>query len=147
SALVHLDLPSVIRGLEQRIGRLDRMDRPHDRVEVHWPREPEECQLRGDERLFWRLREVEDLLGSNVPIPEGFETYDADRGAYVDVKELITEVEREAAPDASMTLADAFSRVRAMVHGPDALVPEHLYEAVRQSEARVLSSVAVVPSN
>lgn len=147
SALVHLDLPSVIRLLEQRIGRLDRMDSPHERVEVHWPQEPPEFQLRADERLFWRLREVDDLLGSNVPIPEGFETYDADRGAYVDVQEIICKVEQETAPDAAMTLADAFSRVRAMVSGPEALVPEDLYESVRKSKVKVLSSVAVVPAN
>lgn len=146
SALVHLDLPSVIRVLEQRIGRLDRMDSPHDRIEVHWPQEPKEFQLRADERLFWRLQEVDDLLGSNVPLPEGFATYDAEKGDYVDVHEIIREVEREAAPDAAITLVDAFARVRALVLGPDALVPEPVYEAVRQSKAKVLSSVAVVPA-
>ncbi|MEQ9399340.1 MAG: SNF2-related protein [Longimicrobiales bacterium] len=147
SALVHLDLPSVIRVLEQRIGRLDRMDSPHAHVEVHWPQEPKNFQLRADERLFWRLREVDDLLGSNVPIPDGFDTYRADQGDFLDVGEIIQAVEREATEDAEVTLADAFARVRALVHGSDAVIHPAVYEGILASKARVLSSVAVVPTD
>ena len=64
SAVVHLDLPTVVRVLEQRIGRVDRMDSPHAKVEVHWPKEPMEFQLQSDDRLLMRLRDVDDLLGS-----------------------------------------------------------------------------------
>lgn len=144
SALVHLDLPSVIRILEQRIGRIDRMDSPHAQVEVYWPDEPRAFTLRSDERLFWRLREVEDLLGSNVPIPEEFETYQAEQGDYLDVRDIIEAVDREEAPAAAMTLADAFERVRTLISGNEAIVPQEIYDAVRTSKARVLSSVAVV---
>ncbi len=147
SALVHLDLPSVIRILEQRIGRLDRMDSPHARVEVHWPQEPKEFQLRADERLFWRLQEVDDLLGSNVPIPDGFDTYQAERGEYLKVEVLIDAVEREGHESVGVTLADAFSRVRALMHGPGAVVAPDVYEGIRESKAKVLSSVAVVPTD
>jgi SNF2-related domain/Helicase conserved C-terminal domain/PLD-like domain len=146
SAVIHLDLPSVIRVLEQRIGRVDRMDSPHAQIAVHWPEEPRAFQLRSDERLFGRLREVEDLLGSNVPIPAEFETYEAERGDYVDVREIIAAVDKEEAPDTAITLADAFSRVRGMVSGPEALVSDGVYQAIRASQAQVLSSVAVVPS-
>lgn len=147
SALVHLDLPSVIRVLEQRIGRLDRMDSPHARVEVHWPREPREFQLRADERLFWRLQEVDDLLGSNVPIPDGFETYQAEQGELVEVELLIEAVEEPDPERADATLADAFSRVRALAYGDEALIDEEVYESIRRSKAKVLSSVAVVPTS
>jgi len=144
SAVVHLNLPSVIRVLEHRIGRVDRMDSPHGRIAVHWPEEPRAFQLRSDERLFLRLREVKDLLGSNVPIPVEFETYEAERGAYLDVRDIIDAVDKEETPDTAVTLADAFSHVRGMVSGPEALVPDDVYEAVRSFQARVLSSVAVV---
>jgi len=146
SAVVHLNLPSVIRVLEQRIGRVDRMDSPHAQIAVHWPAEPKAFQLRSDERLFLRLREVEDLLGSNVPIPPEFETYEAERGDYLDIVDIIAAVDREEAPDTAVTLADAFSRVRGLISGPEALVPSHVYEAVRSSRAKVLSCVSVVPA-
>jgi hypothetical protein len=34
AALVHLDLPTTLRVAEQRVGRVDRMDSPHERIEV-----------------------------------------------------------------------------------------------------------------
>lgn len=147
SALVHLDLPSVIRVLEQRIGRLDRMDSPHQRVAVHWPQEPPEFQLRADERLFWRLQAVDDLLGSNVPIPEGFDSYRPDDDALVEVGEIIEAVEGEEAKLDEATLADAFSTVRGLVYGADAVVDPGVYKVIRTSKQRVLSSVAVVPAS
>jgi superfamily II DNA/RNA helicase len=42
SALVHLDMPSVVRIAEQRVGRVDRLDSPHDRIEAWWPRDAPE---------------------------------------------------------------------------------------------------------
>jgi superfamily II DNA/RNA helicase len=33
SAMLHLDMPSVVRYAEQRVGRIDRMDSPHDQIE------------------------------------------------------------------------------------------------------------------
>ena len=145
SAVVHLDLPSVIRVLEQRVGRVDRMDSPHRAIEVHWPDEPPEFSLGSDERLLWRLQEVEDLLGSNVPLPEELRDALSGTGEPVPVREVIDAVERgEVQPVARLTLSDAFAPVRALVQGRRALVPDDVYEALRRSEARVLSAVAVV---
>lgn len=154
SAVVHLDLPTVIRVLEQRIGRVDRMDSPHAEVEVHWPQEPPEFQLRADDRLLMRLRDVEDLLGSNVPLPDelsadaperataGHELEDGGEGlALEDVIQAVEE-SLEVGPD--VTLADAFARVRRLVSGEEALLPAEIYDRVRGSTAHVLSSVSVV---
>lgn len=147
SAVVHLDLPSVIRLLEQRTGRVDRMDSPHQEIEVHWPDEPKEFSLRSDERLFWRLGEVKDLLGSNVPVPEGFRDYQADEGEYVEIQQLIDAVEEGPGPEGRVSLSDAFERVRGLISGPSSIVPEDVYEQIRQATAKVVSSVAVVPSD
>lgn len=147
SAVVHLDLPSVIRLLEQRTGRVDRMDSPHEEIEVHWPDEPDEFKLRSDERLFWRLGEVEDLLGSNVPIPEEFKDYAADQGEVLEVHQIIDAVEKGPSPEGRVTLSDAFQRVRGLVSGPDSIVWEGVYDRIRRATAKVISSVAVVPSD
>ena len=37
SAVVQFDMPTTLRVAEQRVGRVDRMDSPHDRIEVFWP--------------------------------------------------------------------------------------------------------------
>jgi superfamily II DNA or RNA helicase len=145
SAVVHLDLPTVIRVLEQRIGRVDRMDSPHARVEVHWPREPSEFQLRSDDRLLLRLRQVEDLLGSNVPLPEELVHYEArSPDAELPLEVVIDAVERSLTDGSDVDLADAFARVRGLVAGDDTLIPIATYEALRRTDARVLSSVSVV---
>lgn len=143
SAIVHLDLPTVVRVLEQRIGRVDRMDSPHSSVEVHWPEEPAEFALRSDDRLFLRLREVEDLLGSNVPLPVSLDWRERERGDLA-LSDLMQQVEAGVALGADMSLADAFGPVRGLVTGSDALVPPAVYERLRLSQARVLSCVSVV---
>jgi hypothetical protein len=144
SAVVHLDLPTVVRIHEQRIGRVDSMDSPHAQVEVHWPEEPEEFRLHSDEKLFWRLGEVTDLIGSNVPIPEEFQDRVGDEGDPLKVAEIIEAVEQGAEPEGRVTLSDAFHRVRNLVDGPEALIPFETYRRIRKAKARVISSVAVV---
>ncbi|NEQ40013.1 MAG: DEAD/DEAH box helicase family protein [Okeania sp. SIO3I5] len=71
SAVVLLDMPSVIRLVEQRIGRIDRLDSPHHIIEVWWPKDTDEFALRSSEqKLGKRHRLVSNLLGSNFPLPE-----------------------------------------------------------------------------
>lgn len=146
SAVVHLDLPSVIRVLEQRIGRVDRMDTSFETIEVHWPQEPREFSLASEERLFWRLREVEDLLGSNVRVPEDMDRRPTAGDAELPLEEIINQVERVRPREVAEALPDVFTEVRALVHGEAALVAPGIYEALKRSHARVLSSVAVVRS-
>jgi len=146
SAVVNLDMPTVVRVVEQRLGRVDRMDSPHEEVEVHWPKELPEFQLKADGRLLDRLKDVKELLGSNVPLPEELED-DASGESLegLEVREAIRVVEQviqEGRPEFS--LVDAFARVRGLVFGDESIVDEALYERLRHSTARVLSSVSVV---
>ena len=141
SALVQLDMPSVIRIAEQRIGRVDRMDSPHDTIEVYWPLDSSEFALRSDERFFERHRFVSELLGSNMPLPESL-------SSIVTPETAIAEL--EAASNASQKwddLQDAFEPVRTLVSGNKPLVPNPIYEDLRNSRARVISSVSVVEAN
>jgi hypothetical protein len=146
SAVVHLDLPSVVRVLEQRIGRVDRMDSPHEAIEVHWPEEPPEFALRSDERLFLRLRTVDELIGSNVPLPEELAAYRTDRDEAVGLAEVIDAVEASLSGREDAGLPDAFAGVRSLVAGREALVPADTYERLRHSTARIVSCVSVVSS-
>jgi hypothetical protein len=67
-AVVHLDMPSVIRVAEQR-GRVDRLDSPHSYVDIWWPQDAAEFTLRQDERCYARYEFVADVHGSNFSVP------------------------------------------------------------------------------
>lgn len=138
SAIVHLDMPSVVRVAEQRVGRVDRMDSPHEAIEALWPEDANEFALRTDERLIERLETVDSLLGSNMPFPD--ELTNAPRT--IRARELIQEYdEGKVSWDG---LQDAFAPVRALIDGKDALVPNETYEHYRKVQARVNARVSIV---
>ncbi|RMG52077.1 MAG: helicase, partial [Gammaproteobacteria bacterium] len=63
SAVVMLDMPSVIRVAEQRIGRVDRLNSPHARVEIWWPKDSPSFALKTDAKFIRRHRDVAAILG------------------------------------------------------------------------------------
>lgn len=137
SAIVHLDLPTTLRVAEQRIGRVDRMDSPHDAIEAWWPRDGKSFATRANELLAQRAAESQELLGSNLRVPA---LTDADD--IVDVEERISEAEAPGA-EAWDGIRDALEPVRALVSGDDPLVPPSLYDELRGARrTTVLAAVA-----
>ena len=138
SAIVHLDLPTTLRIAEQRIGRIDRMDSPHDVIEAYWPRDGRSFATRANELLAQRAAESEQLLGSNLQVPRLTAVAEE---AVVDVEERIQEAESPGA-ETWDGIRDAFEPVRDLVTGPRALVPADVYRQYRLAEeARVISAV------
>lgn len=136
SAVVHLDMPSVIRVAEQRIGRIDRMDSPHAEIAIWWPGDAPDFALRTDEKIIARHEFVACLIGGNIEIPEEL----ARGGDIVQPQEFIAQIDNYS----DEVLEDAFAPVRRLVSGPAALIPASTYEALRTSKARVLAYVASV---
>lgn len=139
AALVHLDMPTTLRVAEQRVGRVDRMDSPHDSIQVWWPRDGEAFATRADEQLHERNLHSASLLGSNLPLPE------ASRGDVAKVtaqtfqdEELVTTWDG---------IVDALDPVRGLVSGPDAVLTAEQYEQHRLSTTRVLARVSPVRSS
>jgi superfamily II DNA or RNA helicase len=143
SCLVHLDMPSVVRIAEQRVGRVDRMDSVHQEIEAWWPDDAKEFALAADERFIERYETVSSLLGSNMPLPESMRSGD---GRRLTTLELIAEYEAQHGTLAWDGISDAFEPVRALVSGVTALVDEIEYEQYRAVAARVLSRVSLVGS-
>ncbi len=141
-ALVHLDMPSVVRIAEQRAGRVDRMDSPHKRIEVWWPDDAPEFALSTDEKFIERFETVEKLLGSNMPLPEHLQKQ---RHVSVSTKQLVAEYEKADAEPWD-GIDDAFSPVRALVSGEKALVNSATYEHYRSRNERILSRVSLIRS-
>lgn len=144
SVLVHLDMPSVVRIAEQRVGRVDRMDSPHKEIEAWWPDDAPEFALSSDDRFVERYETVESLLGSNMPLPEGMQNHRADP---LRAEQLIREYEQESERSQWDGIQDAFEPVRNLIQGEYALVDDKIYEAYRAITARVLSRVSLVRSD
>lgn len=70
SALVHLDLLTTVRAVEQRVGRIDRMNSPHPAIEVWWPRDTEAFATRANELLHARSTQNDEILGPNLVVPD-----------------------------------------------------------------------------
>ena len=146
SAVVHLNLPSVIRVLEQRVGRIDRMDSPHAEITVHYPHNSPQFSLRADDRLIERHRLVDDILGSNMPLPTEYVPDDEpEADDVVTTKDLMRDVENAVLVEpGGDDFRDAFFPVRRLIGGEDGLISEEIYERIRTTKARVLASVSVV---
>ena len=143
SALLHLDMPTVVRIAEQRVGRIDRMDSPHRTIEVWWPQDAPEFALSSDERFIERYEAVETLLGSNMPLPDEMHTTQTKP---VSVDEIIREYEKDDEFRQWDGIQDAFAPVRSLVSGQHAIINDETYEHYRRVQTRVLSRVSVVRS-
>jgi hypothetical protein len=119
------------------------MDSPHKEIEVWWPDDAEEFSISSDERFIERYETVENLLGSNMPLPEKM----MERHAHpVMAMDMLKEYEQQEDMEEWDGITDAFKPVRKMVEGGEALIPEELYENYRHVKAKVLSRVSLVRS-
>ena len=148
SAVVHLDFPTVALRVEQRIGRVERMDSQHETIRILWPRDSQEFAAYARDRFFDRNLFISAVLGSNVILPDDLVdparfADDAGSTAPITVEQVMREWEQGDDLGADQ---DAFSPIRDLVSGASALIPEHVYAAVRTSKAHVLSAVSVVTS-
>jgi hypothetical protein len=147
SAVLLLDMPSVIRIAEQRVGRVDRMNSPHKKIEVWWPLDSESFSLKADRKFYQRYKEVKEILGSNLPLPEGLIPEELQSDAPSTVEEIIQQLkELEERGQTWDGLRDAFQPVRELIDPITGLVPKEVYADVRQSKARVVSTVSLVRS-
>jgi hypothetical protein len=140
SALVHLDFPTTLRVAEQRVGRVDRMDSPHDQIEVWWPRDGDAFATHNHERLVERAAESTRLLGSNLDLPDLGGRVD---GPVVDVDEVMAQADAAGA-ERWDGLHDALDPVRQLVTGETALITAADYDDVRSTHRRVLARVSPV---
>lgn len=146
SAVVLLDLPSMVRVIEQRVGRVDRMDSPWPEIDVFWPNDSQQFTLRTDRRFFERHQLSADLFGSTLPLPDTSEHSLAqaatqngveaapmarDQTTRDDITIDAQTMQAELAKRESQAneLLDAFSPVRMLVSGQTAIVSEDVYAA------------------
>lgn len=145
SAVTLLDLPSVIRIVEQRFGRIDRMDTPIPEIEMYWPNDSEEFSLRGDTRLYELSDLVKETIGSNFQIPEElkFRRFSQDK----DIDGIIEEYQQYELLDESWEgIQDSFQPIVELKEGKKALITEEEYQAYKGLKAQVKTGVSFLKS-
>ena len=143
SAVMLLDMPSVLRLVEQRIGRIDRMDSPHDEIEAFWPEESEAFGLKGDERLVDTTILAEHIYGSNVTLPRVFRERHFSK---VDsVEDSINEYRKFVEEDVEWQgIHNSFQPVVNLKEGKKSLIPESTYDAIKSSKVTIKARVSFV---
>lgn len=146
SSVVHLDMPSVVRVAEQRVGRVDRLDSPHKTIEAWWPEDAPAFALRRDERFFQRFDTVESLIGANMPLPQSMvDRWHENAAEPIRPAEMLATI-REAEEEEWNAWEDAFDPVRQLIDGQTALISDDTYHEMREEAAKVLSRVSAIPA-
>lgn len=145
-ALVMLDIPSVLRLAEQRVGRIDRMDSSHATIETHWPVDAEDFKLRTDRKLFFTAEVTKNILGSNLDLPEELIEENGDyQMESVDTNEIIDEFQKRSNEEQQWEgVKDAFQNVTDLIEGPYALVPSSIFEKQKEVKSKVNCQVSYV---
>ena len=149
SAVLFLDMPTVIRVAEQRIGRVDRMDSPHKQVSIYWPDDSDAFRLKTDKNFYHRHQLVEDLIGSNISLPERIGDHiDSFSEEPLSTRQIITEFEEHQKEDKSWEgFEDAFSSLRNLVYGDRPIINPELYKKVTDTQMDDGAWISLVKSN
>lgn len=144
-ALILLDTPSVLRVIEQRIGRLERMDSEHEKIHVYWSDDSEEFSLNGDKKIIDILAMTDSLIGNNVEIPKAL--YEKHLKYSASTKNLIKAYEEYSNDEFAWEgIKDSFQSLYDLVEGKSAIIPTDVYNQVKDVEATIKTRVSFVES-
>lgn len=144
SAVVFLDMPTVIRKAEQRAGRVDRLDSPHRKIDIFWPDDHDVFKLEADKKFINRHDLVSTIIGSNITVPESFYTNGIEKIDPELMKKLYEERQKEDKEWGGVD--DAFKPVKEFIE-PDGLIDSEFYEQYKAVTAKVLSRISIVGSD
>jgi superfamily II DNA or RNA helicase len=146
SAIILLDMPSVLRLAEQRIGRLDRMDSPHSSINAYWPDDSDEFALRTDKKLIRISFMADYLIGSNLDIPSDLIEKLSDETIHA--KDFIKEYKQiEKSSGIWDGIFDAFEHPRSLVEGENSIVEDGAYEYYKGVSADIKCKVSPLETN
>lgn len=145
-SLTLLDMPSVMRLAEQRIGRIDRMNSPYESIEIGWPDDHPSFALRTDKKFFLTADSVKNLLGSNIEIPDTLTSRTHLQPVTGSTAVALWEESSRLADDlqSPAALQDAFLDLKDLFFGKEPLVSPEVYQAVR--DLKVKTAWACVPA-
>jgi len=145
SVLVLLDMPSVLRIAEQRIGRIDRLDSPHKEIEVYWPNDTDQFALKTDLKLIKTSVDTDTLIGSNFKIPP--EILDKHLESIVKPDQMIDALKEFENTDVLWEgMQDAFRPVHDLYDGSNAILKMEDYEYLKDIDATVKVKLSICSS-
>lgn len=146
SAVFLLDMPSVLRIVEQRIGRADRMDSLHGQIEIYWPNDSEAYSLKADKRLLETNSYVDQIFGSNFNIPQ--ELKDKHFENVEDINSMIMEFKDFVNKDESWQgISDSFQPIVELIEGDNPIIDNKTYEAFKGIKSSVRTRVSFMESD
>jgi len=145
AAVVMLDQPSVLRVAEQRIGRIDRLNSPYDKIYVFWPKDKAPFILKKDVRLFKANAAADFMFGSNISIVKKKEWQDQTGDELPATGEEFMRAfqESQAEDKALEASADAFAPVRALFSEPEGLISPQEYYRIRVHAAHIKTKLSI----
>ncbi|MBW4688315.1 MAG: hypothetical protein KME40_25305 [Komarekiella atlantica HA4396-MV6] len=145
SAVLFLDMPTVLRIAEQRIGRIDRLDSPHKKIQVFWPSESDEFALRTDKKLIKTSLDAESLIGLNFDIPP--QVLDKHMDEIVRPKDFVEALEELEQEDYIWEgIQDAFKPVHNLYEGENSLIQRKDYLYFKDVNASVKVKISILKS-
>ncbi len=142
SAMVFLDMPSVLRIAEQRIGRIDRLDSPHEKVEIYWPNDSDEFALKTDRKLVRTLLDAESLIGNNFTPP--IEIMDKHLNQIIRPDEMINELKIAEKEDYIWSgIQDAFRPVHDLYDSENAIISKSTYSQLKGINADIKVKLSI----
>lgn len=142
-ALVLLDTPSVLRLIEQRIGRLERMDSEHEKIYVYWADDGPEFSLNSDKKILDILAMTDSLIGNNVDIPKSL--YEKHFKNSASTKNFIKAYEEYSTDEFAWEgIKDSFQSLHDLIEGETAIIPTSVYEQVKDVEATIKTRVSFI---
>jgi len=146
SCVFLLDTPSVLRIVEQRIGRADRMDSMHEFIDIYWAIDSDEYAMNTDERLIETNLMVEEIYGANFDLPEALKERRFKETGSTD--DLIREFKEFVDKDESWTgIHDSFQFIVNLKEGKTALIKEELYAQFINVSSEVRTKVSFIECN
>lgn len=145
-ALMLLDMPSVLRIIEQRIGRLERMDSEHSEIHVFWPDDSKEFSLNGDRRIIETLLLTESLIRGNVEIPKLI--YDKHLKSGMSIQNIIKAYQEYSEEETEWKgVKDSTQNLYSLIEGKDALIDKKTYDLYKDVEASVKTAISFIESD
>ncbi|WP_243472753.1 SNF2-related protein [Winogradskyella sp. MH6] len=141
SSVTLLDLPSVIRIVEQRFGRVDRMDTLHKSIDMYWPIDSEVYSLKGDKRLLKLNDIISTMWGANFQPPKELKHRHFENVESID--DIIEEFENYLSEDSSWEgIHDSFQPIMDLKEGDKQLISEKEYEQYKGIKNTVKTKVS-----
>ena len=143
SVVVLLDLPSVIRIVEQRFGRVDRMDTLNKSIDLYWPIDSDAYSLKGDKRLIKLNDIITSMWSANFQPPnelkhKHFERVDS-------IENIISEFEEYFSEDSSWEgIHDSFKPIMDLKEGNRSLITEDEYNEYKNVESIVKCKLPLI---